>query len=344
MLIKKTKTINLALQGGGSHGAFTWGVLNRLLEENSRLQIEGISGTSAGALNAAMMLQGYEQGGASGAIKMLDQFWYRLGGLSVFGVSQRSFFDQMMGNWNTDSSIGAMMLDSMGMMFSPHQVNPLRLNPFRDLLNELFDIDVVRNCALFKLFVSATNVETGRVRVFSRDEITADVLMASACLPFAFHAVMIDGEPYWDGGYSGNPAIFPLIYHCQSQDVAIVQLIPMSRPGTPDSPTEIINRFDEISFNSSLISEIRAIDFVRKLIDEDHLKSENSKHYKRMNMHVIKDEPQMLEFGSNSRANTDLDFLLHLKKLGYAAADRWLEENWDSIGERSSVDLKEMFL
>ncbi|MDX2028303.1 MAG: patatin-like phospholipase family protein [Alphaproteobacteria bacterium] len=338
------KIFNLALQGGGSHGAFTWGVLDRILEEEGRLQIEGISGTSAGALNAAALVQGHAKGGAAGAKQALEKFWQGVGKLATFELPQRSLLDQMLGNWNIDASPGAALVDAWQRMISPYQSNPFNINPLRQLVESLIDIEAVRACETVKLFVSATNVETGRVRIFERETMSIDALMASACLPFTFQAVMIDGVPYWDGGYVGNPSIFPLIYHCDSPDVAVVQVNPITRPGVPDTPPEIINRLNEITFNASLIGEMRAIAFVQKLIGQGHLKGPEATRLKNMNMHVIGDEEEMRKLGAASKLNARMDFLLYLKEVGRAAAERWLKENWNALGERSSIDIKTMFL
>lgn len=343
MLKTTKKTLNLALQGGGSHGAFTWGVLDRLLEDED-LVIEGISGTSAGALNGAVLLQGCAQNGAQGARENLAKFWEEVGKLAVFELPQRTLLDQMFGNWNIDFSPGAMITDAMQRMFSPYQTNPFNFNPLRDLVERMIDVQAIRDCDTMKLFISATNVETGRIQVFTREDISIDALMASACLPFTFQAVKIKDVPYWDGGYVGNPAIFPLIYNCQSPDVAVVQINPLIRPGTPDTPPDIINRLNEITFNASLISEMRAIAFVQRLIEEDHLKNSEATRLKRMNIHVISDDEEMCKLGAASKLNASMDFLLHLKEVGRRAADAWLKQNRSAIGQRSSVDIRKMFL
>jgi NTE family protein len=340
-VFKSVKTINLALQGGGSHSAFTWGVLDRLLQEEA-LRIEGISGTSGGALNAAYLLQGYADGGAAGARKALDDFWHCMGGLSTFGVAKRSIFDQMFGNWNIDTSPAAMMMEMMGRNFSPYQSNPLNLNPVRDILNETLDIAKVRNCAAFKLFVAATNVETGRVRLFTRDEISVDVLMASTSIPFNVQAVKIDGVPYWDGGYTGNPSLSPLVHNCVARDIAIIQLIPFVRKGTPTSLSEIINRLDEISFNSSLLGEVKALCLVQRLIDDGALKP-NKEHFHPVYLHAIGDEQAIAALGATSKVNAEMDFLLHLKKMGYDTADKWIAAHWNAIGENSTLDIRKSF-
>lgn len=337
-----TKTINLALQGGGSHGAFTWGVLDRLLDEK-RLIIEGVSGTSAGAMNAAALAQGWTRGGRAGAKATLDRFWRRTSELSHFNPIRRSLVDRLLGRWNLDHAPATRVLTWFQHLLSPYQSNPLGLNPLRTVLGELIDEQDIQGCSGIKLFIAATNVETGRARVFWRHEVTLDVLLASACLPFTFQAIEIDGVPYWDGGYMGNPVIWPLIYHCDSRDVAVVQINPLVRKGTPRTSIEIMNRVNEISFNASLMAEMRAIAFVQRLIEED-IEGGSSSRLKRMNIHMIGDEERMSALGATSKMNAELDFLLHLKSLGQNAADAWLTANWGHIGQRSSIDLRRIFL
>jgi NTE family protein len=338
------KTINLALQGGGSHGAFTWGVLDRLLDEDDRLTIEGISGTSAGAMNGAALIQGYMSSGAKGAQKALAEFWQYVGNMSVFGIPQRNAWDTLLSNWNIDTSPMAVMADAWQRAFSPAQTNPMNINPLRTLIGGMLDIDAIHRCQMIKLFISATNVETGRVRVFKNKDISVDAVMASACIPFMFQAVQIDGVPYWDGGYVGNPSIFPMIYDCRSPDVVVVQINPLVRPGTPDTATEIVNRLNEITFNASLIAEMRAINFVQDLIEKDHLKNDEASRLKRMNIHLVSAESEILKLGAASKANTEMSFLLMLRDLGRHTTDEWLKKNWDSIGVESSVDLRATFL
>ena len=338
------KKINLALQGGGSHGAFTWGVLDRLLQEDDQLKIEGISGTSAGAMNAMVLVQGYDTGGAAAARASLDSFWRSVGKLASYSLLQRSPFDQATDNWNLDASPIALMMDSWQRMFSPYQTNPFNFNPLRDMLEKMLDIEAIRQSETIKLFICATNVETGRPRVFERKDISIDAVMASCCLPFNFQAVGIDGHPYWDGGYTGNPSLFPLIYSCDTPDIVLVQINPLIRPGTPSTPNEIMNRLNEISFNAALMSEMRAIAFVQRLVEEDHLKSEESARLKKINMHVISAEKLMSTFGAASKSNAHLDFLLHLRDIGRDTAEQWLQQNWDAIGEESSVDIKKTYL
>ncbi len=337
------KTINLALQGGGSHGAFTWGVMDRLLEEE-RLSVEGISGTSAGAMNAAVAAQGFIHGGRQGARDALEEFWHRVSALSLFAPMRRSLFDMFTGNWNLDRSPVTAVLDAFQSVLSPYQTNPLNVNPLRDLLAEMVVEKDIQSSDHIKIFVTATNVQTGKPRVFSRQELTVDAVMASASLPFAFQATMIDDIPYWDGGYMGNPVIWPLIYYCACPDVALVQINPLVRFDTPKTPVEIVNRVNEIGFNSSLIAEMRAIAFVQKLLTDKLVKPGAEQDLKLMHMHLIEAEDVMRVLGAASKMNAELDFLLFLKDLGRKTADQWLAATWDAIGERTSFDLREKFL
>ncbi len=333
------KVVNLALQGGGSHGAFTWGVLDRLLEEDAYLKIEGLSGTSAGAMNAAIFAQGYIKGGAFGARDLLDQYWRGVSKLASFGVARRNMVDKMMGNWNLDQNPGAAMLTTWQRMVSPYQTNPLNINPLRDMIEQMIDFDAIRNSSKFRLFICATRVETGRPRVFERKELTLDALMASACLPLTFQAVTIDGEPYWDGGYTANPALMPLIETASSPDLVLVPITPFSRPGTPGKPVEIINRANEIGFAVPLLSELNTIALARKLVLDQPIRSEEAERFARLRLHMLSAENEMREFGAASKFNVQLDFLLRLKEIGRNAADRWLKANWDHLGHRPSVDV-----
>jgi len=249
--ISEVKCVNLALQGGGAHGAFTWDVIDRLLEE-PRLEMEGVSATSAGAMNAAVMAHGLTTGGRKGAREALEEFWHGVARVSApFGALQ--------------------LFEVMSRFLSPYQLNPFNYNPLRQLIRQVIDFEQLRRRSAIKLFLSATNVRTGKIKVFTDKEITADCVLASACLPFLYQAVEIDGEHYWDGGYMGNPALFPLIYSCHSRDILIVHVNPVERPGKPTSAHEIANRVNEISFNSSLMREMRADAFVTKLIDDGKL-------------------------------------------------------------------------
>jgi NTE family protein len=247
--------IDLALQGGGSHGAFTWGVLDRLLEEN-RLRIAGISGTSAGAMNAAVLADGWTEAGADGARAALDKFWQRVSRAAAMSPLQRSAVDRLMGRWTLDTSPAYLVMDLMTRVFSPYDLNLMGFNPLRDILAQSIDFGRLATSPI-KLFVTATKVRTGRGRIFRNGEITPEVLLASACLPTMYQAIEIDGEAYWDGGYVGNPTITPLVRESDAHDTILVQINPSERPETPRTAMEILNRLNEISFNSSLAKELR---------------------------------------------------------------------------------------
>jgi len=333
------KPVNLALQGGGAHGAYTWGVLDRLLADD-RIEIEAISGTSAGAMNAVAIAEGMLTDGREGARACLRRFWRAVSDAARASPLRRTPIDVFMGNWNLDSSPVYLMFDLLGRVASPYEFNPLNLNPLRDLLDGLVDFDRVRACDRLKIFVSATNVETGRVQVFERHEITADMVMASACLPFLFQAVEIDGVPYWDGGYMGNPALFPFFDASRSDDVIVVQINPIFRQGAPKSAREILNRVNEITFNSSLLREFRAIDFVSRLLEEGKLSRED---YKQVLVHRISSEEHINPLGASSKMNAEWAFLEHLFGVGWRAADAWLAENFEHLGKRSTLDLRAMY-
>ena len=334
------KRINLALQGGGAHGAYTWGVLDRLLEEE-RLEVEAISGTSAGAMNAAVFADGMGRGGREEARRALEMFWRNISRAAQLGPLQPTPFDRLGNGWNLDHSAAFVAFDMLTRMLSPYQFNPMNFNPLRDALTRSIDFKRLEDCRRVKLFISASNVKSGKVRVFKSGEITPDVLLASACLPFLFQAVTIDGDPYWDGGYMGNPAIFPLIYGAETPDVVIVQVNPLGCDSVPTTATEIMNRLNEISFNSSLMREMRAISFVTDLVDQGKLASNQ---YKRVNVHWIEAEKQMRGLGVSSKLNARMDFLLHLKEIGRQVADQWIVTHFDAIGQRSTIDIKEKFL
>lgn len=334
------KHINLALQGGGAHGAYSWGVLDRLLED-PRIAIEAVSGTSAGAMNAAVLVAGLAAGGPSVAREVLDEFWHQVSLMDRFSPIRRTFWEKFSGGYTLDGSPGLAFMETLSRTFSPYQVNPMNLNPLRGILEKLIDFETLQHADSTKLFISATNVSTGRARIFENHEMTPDVLLASACLPQMFQAVEIDGEHFWDGGYMGNPAIYPLIYGAECRDVVLVQINPLERVGVPKSAREIQNRINEISFNASLIHEMRAIHFVTRLIDDGEL---DSKNYKRMLMHMIEAEDALETFGASSKLNADWDFLSKLKGIGCEAAENWLDKNFEMLGEDSTIDLQEHFL
>src|SRR5262244_3349897 len=325
--------IDLALQGGGSHGAFTWGVLDRLLEE-PWLQIEAISGTSAGAMNAAVLADGWTKDGASGARAALDAYWERVAAAAMFSPLQRTPLDKMLGRWSLDYSPAFIAFDLMSRMFSPYDVNPRGFNPLASILDASIDFNRLAGSSI-KVFVTATNVHTGRGRVFRNAEITADVLLASACLPTMFQAVEIDGEHYWDGGFAGNPTITPLIRESDAQDTILVQINPRERPGTPRSAAEILNRLNEVSFNATLMKELRMIALLRQVADPG---SGEGARWAGMRMHRVMTE-MMTDLGYSSKLNAERAFLQMLRDEGRRAAGAFLDAHADDLGQRSTADL-----
>jgi len=338
------KTINLALQGGGAHGAFTWGVMDKLIEDG-RLKIDGLSGTSAGAMNAVVYAYGNMVGGADGARQALHDFWKEISDTSmIMSPLQQTPWEAWTDKWNMDNSFLFQMFELMSRAFSPYQFNPMNVNPLRDIVDKTVDFEVLNRCQETKLFIGATKVSTGKVRVFTTDEITLDAVMASACLPQLYQAVKINGDHYWDGGYMGNPAIFPLFYHTETRDVVIIHINPMDREELPTDASEIMDRLNEITFNSSLLKEMRAIAFITKLIEEDWLKDEYKSRLKHMLMHSIRADKILCDLKVSSKFNGDWNFLMDLHNRGRATAEAWLEANYDDIGNRSTVDLKKEFL
>jgi NTE family protein len=336
----QTKTINLALQGGGAHGAFAWGVLDRLLEDE-RISFDGISATSAGAMNAVTLAYGMSLAGREGAKKALMQFWRRVAHAGMISPLQPSLFERLSHNHSLENSPAFVMFDLVTRLYSPYQFNPLNYNPLRQVLEQSVDFERLQRESAVKLFLSATNVRTGKVKVFGNDEITADAVLASACLPFMFQAVSIKGEDYWDGGYMGNPVIFPLIYKCQSRDIVVIHINPIERMETPTTARDILNRINEISFNSSLMREMRAIAFVTKLIDDGVIEDGRMK---RMLIHAIEGQDFMRDLGVSSKMNADWEFLTHLRDVGRARAEAWLSDTFDALNSRTSVDLGAMYL
>ncbi|NNE83359.1 MAG: patatin-like phospholipase family protein [Alphaproteobacteria bacterium] len=335
-----TKWVNLALQGGGAHGAFTWGVLDRLLEDE-RIEIEAISGTSAGAMNAVVFAAGYSTDGRDGARAALDQFWGRISDIDRYSPVQRSLFQWLIGSYTLDHSPGLLAFETLTKAFSPYQINPLNYNPLRDILTDLIDFDLIRHASRVKLFISATNVRSGRARIFKNADVSPEVLLASACLPHLFQAVEIEGEHYWDGGFMGNPAIYPLIYESDSRDVVVIQINPLCRDEVPKTSRDIQNRVNEISFNASLMHEMRAINFVSRLIHSGAL---NEDHYKLMHIHVIEAEEKLNLLGASSKFNADEHFLATLKEIGQRAAGDWLMANFDRVGNESTLELASTYL
>ena len=326
-----SKVVNLALQGGGSHGAFTWGVLDRLLEDE-RLSFEGISATSAGAVNAVVLADGLAAGGRDGARDALRVYWQKVSALSARGIFKPSLVDKG-SDFGIEHSLGFWFL-KMTYLTSPYQMNPLNRNPFKELLAEAINFERVRGQTDLKLFLCATDVQTAKVKIFPGKELRLEHLLASTCLPLLMQSIEVDGEYYWDGSYAGNPAIYPLVYDCDSRDILIVHITPSERPGVPTTSPAIMNRMQEISFNTSLIREMRMIASYNKLIEQGRMSGG-----KLMFVHVIEAEEFIRAFSWTSRLNANWDFLQHLHSMGRARADQWLEANFDRLGIESTVDL-----
>jgi NTE family protein len=325
--------VDLALQGGGAHGAFTWGVLDRLLEEDW-LSFDGISGTSAGAMNGAVMVDGYAAKGRQGARASLETFWRKVSEAAKLSPFQRTPLDVLLGRWTLDYSPAFIFMDLMSRVFSPYELNPMDSNPLRDILAHCIDFDRLAG-ARIKLFVTATNVHTGRGHVFRNNTITPDVLLASACLPTLFQAIQIDGEPFWDGGYSGNPTITPLVRECSSKDTILVQINPVERHGTPRTARDILNRLNEVSFNSVLLKELRMIALLHQVANPGD--SEGAL-WAGMRIHRIAGEA-LAELGYSSKLNAEWDFLCMLRDQGRSAADSFIAKSRHDVGHRSTLDL-----
>jgi NTE family protein len=325
--------IDLALQGGGSHGAFTWGVLDRLLEE-PWLRIAGISGTSAGAMNAAVLADGWMEGQAEGARAALEKFWQRVSRAAAFSPLQRSPIDRFMGRWTLDTSPAYVFMDLISRVLSPYALNPLGFNPLRRILAESIDCKRLAHSPI-KLFITATSVRTGRGRIFRNSEITADVLLASACLPTMFRAVEIDGEAYWDGGYTGNPTITPLVRETDAHDSILVQINPRERSDAPRTAPDILNRLNEISFNSPLMKELRMIALLRQVADPG---TGEGARWANMRTHRIMTD-MLAQFGASSKLNAEWGFIVMLRKEGQRAANEFLDANGKDLGKRSTADL-----
>lgn len=339
-----TKPVVLALQGGGAHGAFAWGVLDRLLEDG-RLDIEAMSATSAGAMNAVVMAYGVSLGGADGARAKLAEFWKAISDAGqLYSPIRTTPSERWLQAFGIHSEVSPtfMAFQALTHVFSPYQLNPWGFNPLKDVLTRVVDFGRLQACPVAtRLYLSATNVRTGKVRVFENNELSADVVLASACLPYVFQAVEIDGEHYWDGGFMGNPAIFPLIYRKGSRDVVVVHINPLERKKLPMSAPEIFDRMNEISFNSSLMREMRAIAFVTRLIDEGAI---DANKYARVLIHGIDDSATMEQLGVATKLNPDWEFLVRLRDAGRRAAEAWLRRHFTSVGETSTVDLAELYL
>ncbi len=333
------KRVNMALQGGGAHGAFGWGVMDKILEDG-RLEIEGLSGTSAGSMNAVVYAYGKLRGN-DGAREALHNFWK---GISDAG---QKFAPPKMpwGNaFKMEKNPASDVMKAMFSLISPYQMNPMNVNPLRDVLEQQVDFEALERSQLTKLFICATNVRTGKVRIFHTPEVTSKVVLASACLPQLFQAVEINGEHYWDGGFMGNPVLYPLFYYTDSRDVIILHINPIERPGPPTSSGDISNRVNEITFNSSLIKELRSVYFVQQLLDQGKIKEEYRHEFKYVLIHSVRADSAMSDLSAGSKMSSEWDFLTMLRDRGRALATQWIDHHYHDIGVRSTVDLKKEFL
>jgi NTE family protein len=335
---RNKQSMNLALQGGGAHGAFTWGVLDALLEDG-RLNFEGVSGTSAGAMNAAVLAHGLMSGGRDGARAALEQFWTAVAGSLPFEVAVPSADGQ-----NVSLVPALKLMLQWSHYFSPHQLNPFDLNPLKDILLAQVDFERLRTHSPVKLFIAATHANSGKVRLFRSPEISADAILASACLPMMSRPVEIDGEPYWDGGYAANPAVFPLFYECKTSDILLVLLTPLKHKATPHSAQEIKDRVLELAFNSTFLREMRMFAHAREYASESFFPvGRLERRLVRLNFHVIDAQEQMYEFKTETKLAANMGFFELLRNLGRERAKTWLQAHHGEIGKRSTVDIGELF-
>ena len=337
-----SKTISLALQGGGSHGAFTWGVLDALLEDG-RLEIDGVSGASAGAMNAVALGHGYAMAKGDKAKKAdpreaareaLASFWNAVITMGAASSLQESMMSVWMGGWK----IAAPAVQSN---LSPYQTNPLDINPLRNLVEKQFDFERIGKLADPRIYVSATHVNTGKAEIFSGKRLTPAALMASACLPMLFQAVEIDGEHYWDGGYSGNPALHPLIYRCHATDIVLVQINPLARNAAPTDAADIMDRINELTFNASLLSQMRSIDFVNRMLERGNL---DDNRYRKVLLHRVDGGEALEAYPASSKTFANAAMVNKLRDLGRDCAQKWLKKRFADVGERSTVDIARDYL
>ncbi|MDR0677505.1 MAG: patatin-like phospholipase family protein [Holosporaceae bacterium] len=336
------KRISIAMQGGGAHGAYTWGVLDRLLEEKD-IVIEGVSGTSAGGMNAVATAQGIMTGGNEGARELLNKYWKINSDSGKGSIFKPGLIDVIEGKYTMHNSPGFLFFDFISKVLSPYQLNPLGTNPLRDIVEKLFDFDKLNKFNDVKVFLAATHVYTGKLKVFSNvtQELSTEALLATACLPTLFAAVLVKGEYYWDGGFIGNPVIYPLIYDCETPDVMIIKLNPTHRNRLPLTASEIGDRLNEITNNTSIMREMRSMHFITKLIDDGIVAPGK---LKRMHVHLIEDEAIFHDLGWSSKLNVDAEFLNHLFTAGRKSADKWLEKNYDKIGKETTANVVEEFV
>jgi NTE family protein len=338
--LSTAKTINIALQGGGAFGALTWGVLDRLLEDR-RIKFDAVSATSAGAMNGVLLVQGLATGSAETARELLSRFWKMVSEASErLNPIRRTPLEEAL-NIPTESWASFLFFDTLTHLFSPQQLNPLKINPLRDILEKIVDFDAINSSNVLKLFISATNVQTGKIKVFQNSELSIDAVMASACLPTLFPAVKIGEEYFWDGGFMGNPAFFPLFYNSDCRDILVVHILPIYRHALPETQSEILNRINEVSFNSSLMREMRAIAFVNRILDNDWLKEEQKHQIRRVYMHAIRMDNLLQSATFADTMNASWPFISHLFEQGRQHASVWLDENFSHIGKKTTIDMNE---
>ncbi len=341
-MLQSKKQVSLALQGGGAHGAFTWGVLDRLLEDG-RVRIEGISATSSGAMNAVTLTQGLLRGGPDAAREDLARFWTMVAQRSPFDMPGPGMLSLLGGSGGAEPPAWMQAYIGLSRSLSPYVVNPLDINPLREILRELIDFDRLRQDCPIKLFIAATRVSNGRIRIFKNAELSVEAMLASACVPSMHHAVEIDGESYWDGGFSGNPALFPLIYDCRSEDIVIVMLHPLQREKTPTSAKAIWEHMTELAFNTAFMREMQSIAQLKHQAEQLWGFGPVERRIKRLKLHLIEGEESLSSLSHNSRFNARLSFLTHLRDRGRDHATQWLQEQFPQVGARSTLDLAAHF-
>ena len=328
------KKIDLALQGGGAHGAYTWGVLDRLLDEE-RIEIDGVSGTSAGAMNAICVVYGLKLGGRLKAKEKLNEFWLKISEAGKTSPLQPSFIDKSLSQGNIDYSPGYRLFSLISELYTPKQLNPLGINPLEAVLNDVIDFEVLHKISPPKLFVCATNVLNCESKVFSKQEINSKTVLASACLPFMFDAVQIDGEYFWDGGYTGNPLITPLIEQTtETNDILLIQINPKIIKSMPKNVEEIRDRVNEISFNSSLLQELKFLLYQQEILGKGF---DDGGKIKPVFLHNISADKDLEDLNLSSKLNSTYSFLLYLKELGRNACDLWIKKNFELVGKQTTL-------
>lgn len=334
------KKVALALQGGGSHGAFTWGVLDALFEDG-RFDVEGVVGTSAGGMNATATIQGLIDNGSQGARKKLNELWHAIGEQGKNSPLKPHAHKKLVHNYDISDTPAFWMMQFLSGFMSPYQLSPHAGHPLESVIEKLFNFKVLKNSTDHKLFLCATHVATGKLKVFTGQELCKEAVLASACVPTLFKAIEINGEFYWDGGFIGNPAIYPLIYNCETPDIIMIQIRRVHDPVVPTTAHDIHNRLGEITQNSCLTREMRAISFITKLLDNGTIPEGK---LKRLNMHMIRDDAF---FGGIDRASgfcADPDFLDYLFKAGRRTGKQWIDENYEDVGKRTTAKIESDFV